>query len=168
MMGRETLIRAALATSLAWPESDEKSQVERITALSLGTVSNDLGAAIVHSEGSDVQSVRKVVLLVARKLNHKHSIVLNYGEKIATAAFREYLDCKCRCCGGRGNLYHEAQVVAACAACDATGVHRYSDVERENLLGGKVPKKYNIALDYIRDAMAGAVRGANKKLDSGR
>lgn len=165
-MSRETIIKSTIAGSLAWKETQEMP-VDRVTALAIGTLGNDLGAVIAHAEAMDVQSMRKVVLLVARRLNHSLRLERGFAERIAIAALREFIDSKCPVCGGRGALQHENQVVvASCTACDATGLHRYSDGERRAMLGSKLPRKgYDEAYRIIADSMASAVRGANTMLD---
>ncbi|HLP99199.1 MAG TPA: hypothetical protein VK149_12230 [Sideroxyarcus sp.] len=162
-MGREALAKAVVASSLGWDENQER-QIDRVTALGMATRKNELGAAIVHAEALDESSIRKVVLLVARHVTIKTGVTRSHAEKVTTAALQEHLKPRCRACGGIP--YIEARVAQCCPSCGGTGLHRYGNMERRNLCGGKYNEKaYEAALNEIRDRLGAAVCGANGRLE---
>jgi hypothetical protein len=162
-MGRESLNRAVVASSLGWTETEER-QVDRVTALGMATRTNHLGSAIIHAEAMDANSMRKVVLLVTRHIIKECRIARSHAERIAFSALQEHLRPRCRACGGIP--YLEARVSECCPACGGTGLHRYGNTERKNMCGGKYNEKaYEAALNEIRDRLSAAVRGADNRLD---
>ena len=70
-MGHEALNKAVSATSLAW--KTEESQVDRVTAIGMGSKNNELGAAIIHAESLDRRAIVQVINLVAHKLINRVS-----------------------------------------------------------------------------------------------
>ena len=162
-MGRESIVKSTVATSLGWDENLEK-QVDRVTALGMATRKNHLGSAIVHAEALDADSMRKVVLLVTRHIIKECRIARTHAERIAFSALQEHLKPRCRACGGIP--YLEARVAECCPACGGTGLHRYGNTERRNMCGGKYNEKaYEAALNEIRDRLSAAVRGAGDRLE---
>lgn len=163
-MGRETLIRSTMASSLEWDANQEQS-VDRVTAIAFSTKHNELGSLMLRVEAMDVQSLRKVTLIVTRELNHKHRITRGFAERMANAVLRECLHPHCVGCGGRKELHSEGEVVLTCSICGGTGLHRYTDQDRRNLVGSGYNKAvYAGALGYVMDALRMAVSGANNRL----
>jgi hypothetical protein len=164
MAGRESLVKSTCASSLVWDENTERA-VDRMTAIGMVARNNELGAAMLHAEALDAVALRKVVLLVVRHLHHTHRIARGFGEKIAIAVMREYMQPGCPTCGGQREIRNEGEAVHICAACGGTGVHRYTDSSREGMIGGRYNKAaYESALRQVRDAMAGVVSAANGRL----
>lgn len=166
-MSRETLIKATVTTSLGFDANVEaETAVDRIIAIACASRQNELGATILHAEGLDAPSLRKAVLIVARRLNRKCKITLDIGQCIALASLKELLNPHCPDCGGMAFHYHDGQVVKVCSTCNGSGLHRYTDTERANMAGlSKIPiKVYELAIADARDALANAVRLADSRL----
>lgn len=164
MAGREALVKATCARSLGWDDNEEKA-VDRMTAIGLAARKNELGAAMLHAESLDAEALRKVVLLVVRRLNHSHRISRGFGEKIAVAVLREYMNPHCPACGGKRETHIEGEAVIVCLHCEGLGLHRYTDASRAEMIGGRYNKTaYESALRYVRDAMVGMVSAANGRL----
>lgn len=160
-MGRETLIKATVAGSLEWDIHEQA--VDRITALALSR--NAIGSAMIHADGLDAQSLRKVVFLVVRKLNHRYRLNRGFGEKIVLAALKELMQPHCPTCNGKGEIHNEGEAVVGCQSCSGTGLHRYSDSVRAELIGGSLHgKAYSFAIASIRDAVSVTVLIANNRL----
>ena len=163
-MGREALIKSADAHNLAW--GDYEKPVDRVVAIAYAAKGNEIGALMLRVDAMDVQSLRKVILLVSRSLAHTYRINRRHGEKIAIAVIREHLHPGCVQCGGKGELYREEEVVVSCHVCAGTGLHRYSDTDRIALVGGRYnAKAYAAALQLVRDAVTRVVRVANNQLE---
>ena len=164
-MSRETIIRCTVATSLEWAPDGTERAVDRVTALGLGTIGNDLGSSVAHAEALDPAAIRNVILILSRNLTRTLHLNRGYAVKISVAALSEYMHLGCPTCGGLGNHFYEGKLVTSCTRCNGSGLHRHSDTERARNIGGKYPQKaYETALGMIRDAMAGAVSGTNKHL----
>lgn len=162
-MGHEALIKSTDAHNLEW--GDYEKPVDRVVAIAHAAKGNEIGALMLRAESLDALSMRKVILLVSRSLAHSHRINRSHGEKIAAAVIREHLHPGCHQCGGKGELYREAETVVACHICSGTGLHRYSDKERQGLVGVKYnAKAYAAALELVRDALSRVVRVANNQL----
>lgn len=162
-MGRESLIKSTDAHNLEW--GDYEKPVDRVVAIAYAAKGNEIGALMLRTEALDAPSMRKVILLVSRSLAHSHRINRHHGEKIAAAVILEHLHPGCHQCGGKGELYREAETVVSCHICSGTGLHRYTDIDRQYLVGAKYnAKSYAAALELVSDSLSRVVRVANSHL----
>lgn len=165
-MGHETLIKCTVAGSLEWDDNNERA-VDRVTAIGMSARRNELGAAMLHAEALDEAAMRKVILLVVRKLNHKHRIARGFANRIALAVLHETMCPGCIYCGGKGEI-QQGDMVTGCSVCNGTGWHRYTDADRSSLVGGAYNKvAYDAALAQVRDALSLIVRTARSHLTDG-
>ena len=163
-MGHEGLIKATISGSLAWDETQETS-IDRITAIGFAARNNEIGEAMLRVDALDAYALHKVILLIIRRLNHKHGIARGFGQKIAIATLHEYMRPNCIHCGGKGNVYRKSSVVTVCSHCDGTGLHRYSDSDRTSLIGGNFNQRaYEDAIAYVRDAVRAIVVDSGRRL----
>ena len=161
-MGKETMIKSTVASSLEWDENAERA-VDRVTAIALSARRNELGSVMLRVEALDDASLRKAVLLVARRLNHQFRITRGFAERMAVAAVQEYMQPGCITCGGTGSVTQG--VVMVCIRCDGSGFRRYSDADRRTMIGGSFNKKaYEDALQFVRDSVRSVVTGAGARL----
>ena len=117
-MSTQALIRAVVAESLQFDANAEAiSAIDRIIALGWATRGNELGAAMVHAQAHDTEALRRAVLLIARNLIRRFRLSRSAAEKVSIAAIFEYLNPACDHCGGIGEIFGAAQVVAVCPAC---------------------------------------------------
>lgn len=164
-MSRERLIRSLPPHSLAWHETYESS-IDRIAAIGLASRYNEMGEAMLRVDALDAKALNKVILLVVRRLSHRHLITLGFAKKIAFATLHEYMRPNCIYCGGKGEEHKKGQVIVACPVCDGSGLHRYSDKDRKSLVGcGFNTKVYEDALAYVREAVQTIVISTHKRLD---
>lgn len=136
-------IAAALYSGLDdAPERD--TPVTRIAAFSraprLGTLLWRLKYA------NDAAAHKPAMLIIASKL--PRHMTQTFRQKVATAALREWLHDSCRVCNGARELVTETLRIA-CTGCGGHGKHRYSDREREGLLGGPGVKMIAKAMSVI-------------------
>lgn len=172
-MKHESLIKSTFTGSLAWQEHQERA-VDRVTAIGFSgrsndarmTIQKDFGVTMLRVEAQDPAALRKVILLIVRRLNHKYRITRGFAEKIAFAVMHEYLRANCSACGGKAEIPQKGGVVLICPQCNGSGLHRYSDSDRSRLVGGGYNKAaYENALAYVRDALSDVIINANKRLD---
>jgi hypothetical protein len=164
-MGKETLVKATCTSSLAWDDNQERA-VDRMTAIGVAARRNELGAALLRVESLDESALRKVILLVTRRLNHRHRIARGFAEKMAGAILQEFLNPHCPACGGKREIHLDGHPVIACHACSGSGTRRYTDTARCSMVGGGYNKAaYEHGLGYVREAMAGMVSAANQLLE---
>ena len=102
-MGKEAMIKSTVASSLEWDENAERA-VDRVTAIALAARRNELGSAMLRVEALDDATLRKAVLLVARRLNHQFRIARDFAERMAVAAVQEYMQPGSVTCGGTGSV----------------------------------------------------------------
>lgn len=165
-MGHEGLIRATTASSLAWAENSEQA-VDRVTAIAIASKHNELGSLMLRVEAMDAHSLRRVILLITRKLNHKYRITRGHAEKIAQSALHECLQPHCSACGGRGELHSDGKTVMTCTHCGGSGLRRYTDTDRHAMVGAAINRQaYDSAMGYVRDSLRAVVSGANSRLTS--
>lgn len=163
-MGHERLIKASIAHSLAWLENEECC-VDRVTAIGFSSRYNEVGDMMLRVDALDADSLRKVILLVVRRLNHRHKIGREFAEKMAFASLHEYMRPNCIYCGGKGETHRKATVVTVCEYCNGSGLHRYSDRDRNALIGGRYNERaYEDALCFVRDAVRSVVVSADRRL----
>lgn len=152
-MGYERFIKSTIAHSLRWCDNDEGS-IDRITAIGFSTKKNEVGDAMLRVDALDASAARKVILLVVRRLHQRHKLTRGFAEKMALACLHEYMRPNCIYCGGKGEIHQESAPVTTCSSCNGTGLHRYSNGDRNALIGGGYSEKaYEDALSYVRDAV---------------
>lgn len=162
-MGREALVKSMIAGSLLWNDHEERP-IDRITAVAYAR-QNEVGAAMLRVEALDAAALRKVILLIVRRLNHKFHITRGFAERMAFAVLHEYYRPNCIFCGGKGEIHPKANIIQACPNCSGTGLHHYTDRDRVALVGGKYNQDaYENAMAYIRDSLAILVRDTNRRL----
>jgi len=77
----------------------------------------------------------------------------------------EYLRPQCLHCGGKGNHYQKGAAVRVCHFCQGSGLHHYSDSDRESLIGGKYNQRaYEEALAFLRDSIQTIVINTDRRL----
>jgi len=163
-MGKEGLICCTIASSLAWNENQEQA-VDRVMAISLSSKHNELGSLMLRTEAMDEQSTRKVILMIVRKLNHKYRITRGHAERMAVSLLQECLHPHCQSCGGRGELFNDGKSVLTCTHCVGSGLRRYTDTDRHNMVGGSFNRPaYEGALGFVRDSVRMVVSGARDRL----
>jgi predicted RNA-binding Zn-ribbon protein involved in translation (DUF1610 family) len=172
-MRHETLIKATFTGSLAWQEHEERA-VDRVTAIGFAgrgrdarmAAQKDFGVTMLRVEAQDPMAMRKIILLVVRRLNHKFRITRGFAEKIAFAVMHEYLRTNCPACGGKAEIRQKGGVTLICPQCNGSGLHRYSDMDRARLVGGGYNKAaHENALAYVRDSLNDVVVNINKRLE---
>lgn len=163
-MGHEMLIKSTVASSLAWNDNHEQA-VDRVVAVAIASKHNELGALMLRVEAFDAQSMRKVIALVVRQINRRYRITRGFSERIAQSALQECLHPHCTVCVGRGELHHNGEVVMVCIHCGGSGLKRYSDKDRREMVGSTFDKfAYEGALGYMRDALRMIVVSSNQRL----
>lgn len=163
-MSHEGLIRATMAQSLQWFENSECA-VDRVVAIAYSARKNELGAAMLRVEAMDAAALRKVILLLVRKLNHKHRITRGFAERIVLCVMHEVLHTGCINCGGKGEIHREAETTTICPVCSGSGLHRFTDGNRNAMIGGAYNKAvYDYALGMVRDSLRSVVAAANNRL----
>ena len=160
-MPLEALTKSTQASSLAWGQ-DERN-VDRIVALAMATTKNDIGSNIIRAMAFDHSATKKVILLIYKELQKKHKVTRTHGYNIIAAALIEFLRPTCKFCGGIP--YENASLVVVCPTCIGTGLHRYSDADREEMVGSRYnTRAYEIALSLIWDNLSRAVYHSNQLL----
>jgi len=163
-VSHERLIKTITAHSLEWDET-QQCTIERITAIGFAARNNEIGEAMLRVDALDAEALRKVILLVIRRLNHRHRIERGFAKRIAFATLHEYMRPNCIHCGGKGNVYKKASVVTVCSHCAGSGLHRYSDSDRASLIGGGFNHRaYEDAIAYVRDAVRAIVVDSDRRL----
>jgi len=110
----------------------EETGTDRIGALGL---SDPLGAALWRITGDhDARAVKVAIEILAHRLR-KAGDGRRLIAKLAEVALWEWLNDKCRKCGGRGFVIQEHDVRTACVKCNSTGIRRHADTERERSTG---------------------------------
>lgn len=164
-MGHESLIRSLTAHSLEWHDNMERT-IDRVTAIGFAARHNEIGEAMLRVDALDADALHKVILLIIRRLNHRHRIERGFAKKIAFATLHEFMRPNCIHCGGKGNVYRKGAAVTVCLHCQGSGLHRYSDKDRASLIGGNFNQRaYEDAISYVRDALKTVVVDCNKRLD---
>lgn len=164
-MGHQRLIQSFPPHSLEW--DFEERTIDRITAVGFASREEEAGEAMLRVDALDHVALKKVILLIIRKLNHKFKITRGFAQKIAYAAMHEYLRSNCIYCGGKGESFQKGRVVTECKECGGTGQHRYSNKDRAALIGTGSrynEKAYEEALTFVRDAVANIRRKAALRL----
>jgi len=165
-MGHERLIKAGIAHSLAWNDNEECC-VDRVTAIGFSSKCNEVGDAMLRVDALDADALRKVILLVVRRLNHRHRIERNFAKKLAFASLHEYMRPNCIYCGGKGETHRKGTLVTVCAYCNGSGLHRYADRDRVALIGGNYNQRaYEDALAYVRDVVRSIVVDSDRRLNA--
>lgn len=112
---------------------------------------------------------------------HKLGLTHETAHLVALQALREGRDATCRTCKGRKDAmgFHSVPDVkklagwregdgpvpmTLCPACDGTGKHRFSDREREQMVGADAPKAFSVAHSLISRAIDTLERKARKLL----
>jgi len=165
-MGRERLIKSVGAHSLTWKPTEEGA-VDRVTAIGFAAHRNEMGETMLRVNALDGSALKKAIFLVTRQLVHRTHLGRDFARKLAIAALHELLRPQCIYCNGRGQQFQKSSVVRVCHYCQGTGLHRYSDTERELLIGGA--GKYNEcayekALSFARDSLRTIVINADRRL----
>jgi hypothetical protein len=167
-MGQERLIKATIAHSLEWVETEEGS-VDRVTAIGFSARNNEVGDAMLRVDALDAVALRKVIFLIVRRLNHRHRMDRGYAQRLAIAVLHEFMRPNCIYCGGKGETHQKGAVVTICSHCNGSGLHRYSDSDRMALVRGAGSqfnhRAYEDALTYVRDAVRGIVVASDRRLD---
>ncbi len=166
-MGQERLIKSVMAESLMWAETEERP-VDRIAAIGLCMKHSRyvaVGDAMLRVDALDGQALRKVVLLVIRRLNKRYKVERGFAQRIAIATLHELLRTNCIHCGGKGVVHVKGSLSVTCTQCDGTGLHRYTDRDRQALVRGNYKREaYEDALNYLRDSVVAVVSASNRRL----
>jgi hypothetical protein len=152
----ETLTRA-VATSDLGMEAEVVHDVDRVAAMGLGA-KGDLGSLVFRfARAEQPQWGRRIVLVLANRIIRRHAIGRQMAEKIAAVALLEFARPHCRSCGGaRETMVGEVKQV--CTACGGSGVERYTNAERRDLIGAYGKRVDDAMADCHRDltnALAG-------------
>ncbi len=131
--------RAALAVcadDLAWSELGVRP-VDCVAALS---AASGLGSDILRAKDYDAFALKRAVLQLTAKAmveGRKRRLPLSraQAQAFAVLALQEILHPQCRQCNGAAVIVAERAVRHICPKCGGTGIHRYSDAERERLAG---------------------------------
>lgn len=144
---REALAHA-LHSSLEWDDSEHERAIDKVTAFSY---SDRLGTMLWRFRDSNDRTVHKtIILLLAKQLEKQLPSQFNRGKviKIAGQALKEWSLTNCRTCYGSGEIM-AGELKVVCRVCGGSGVKRYSDRERERVMGGHHPKHMKYLLDVI-------------------
>jgi hypothetical protein len=92
--------------------------------------SDALGAALWRvTADMDVGALIQSAVLLARRVRRGRES-WDAVQRMCGLVVREWLECQCSKCGGRGYMTTEAQVQHACTLCEGSGRRRHSDAER--------------------------------------
>ena len=145
-MTRESFARAVSARDLG--EHPHLAPVDHLHAMA--TTSN-LGRALNRLRGEDNSVAPAVVALVAGKLakSGKGRTIRRYSralaDLVAKQALAEWLDPHCRTChGARELIAGDSRII--CQSCAGTGVHRYTQAQRNEAIGSQHARHIPAAL----------------------
>ena len=126
----ERLSSACVATDLKSVEEKIKP-VEHVAALSGATA---IGADMFRARNYDVDSLRRAILLLARKVRNELHLGMGPAQQLSTAAIMEVMHWQCRICNGASEQRIDG-LRKVCSTCGGTGVHWWSDKERAKASG---------------------------------
>lgn len=143
---RETLGAAFESSDLSTKPGE--SDVDRIAAMGLVT---RLGSKLWRLKyGNDPKAFKTAYLLLAKRLGWRDTLLV----RLCDLAVREWCLPMCGTCHGAKEII-EGDLRIVCAECEGIGVKRYTDRERERLLGipprawEKWAKKYEKAQEAL-------------------
>lgn len=164
-MGHEALIKCTSATTLKW-DINQVRQIDHVMAVAIATKNNEVGGLMLRIEALDVHSLRGLMLILAKDLKRRHKLTLGFSWAISNSVIKELLHPGCTKCGGKGEIHRESEAVIICPHCNGTGLHRYADKERTDMIGGRYNRDaYEYALNYVRNSLGAAVRCSNGMIE---
>ena len=167
-MKQERFIKCVMTHSMHWSNTEERP-VDRVAAIGMVTRHNEeimIGEKMLRVDALDADSLRSVILKTSRRLNHRHRINWAFAKKMTFAVLHELLRQNCIHCGGQGNIHQKGSVTVTCSHCAGSGLHFYTNGDREALIGNKYNQKaYEDALNYLRDSVYEIVRRSEKRLE---
>jgi hypothetical protein len=167
-------LREQVAASInAWdlsPSALRETNVDRLGALAF---SDPLGGALWALKwGNDARAYPRVFVLLVHA-SRRICGDLSMRGRLSAVAIEEWLDDKCRNCGGRGIIgnRYAGDLARPCLVCDGTGGLQASELWRANRLGierstyRKWERRYNEVQGLIVDAEARAVEEVRRQLE---
>ena len=153
-MSNESFARAENSNDLGF-EAGVVHDIDRVVALAGG---NELGGLLFRiREAGQPQWTRRVVLILASRIVHRHRIGRQLAERTAAVALEEFVFPHCRVCGGARELVGE-KLRVICHACQGSGRHRYGDGYRKARIGA-YGRNFDLAIAGAHFAMANALAG---------
>lgn len=180
-MSLEALARC-MSGSLTY-DSEHENDLDRLTALAMGSVTSDRRSAresLLNSLG-----VSLLALKMSRRTDLFNRVVMDLKDclrwrlktmsqkdrlKVAKVSVVEWVEDVCQTCNGARHVFDFNGVKTPCLVCAASGKRRYSDAERASALGVDNPDKWQRAMGIghfqISFAVGCAARNAYAKLGS--
>lgn len=147
----------AVATSDMELDPGHVKDADRVAAMGLGA-KGELGSLVFRfARAEQPQWGRRIVLILARRVAHRHRIGRELAEKVATCALLEFAKPHCRACGGAGETLVD-EVKVTCSRCGGSRVERYGNAERREAIGAYGKRIDDALADCHRD-LANALDG---------
>lgn len=151
--------RLALAVGdddLEWSEIRTQA-VDHVAALS---GASSLGSDIMRAKDHDAHALRRALhklVAMSVKTGRRNKLPMSNAQAkaLALVALQELIWPQCRTCNG-ARVVMVDQLKIECDSCESTGIHRYSDRERERLAGlkrgdfSKWATRYQLVLGIAR------------------
>jgi hypothetical protein len=157
--------RAVNSRNLSWSES-RVSDVDVLAAR--GMSGSPLGANLYRLKyGCDRSAYQTCFAQLRLKFIHRRQ---RLPDAFLHAALHEFLDNRCRACGGHSTLQIDVDEFAACGACNSTGIQRHPDAERARACSVKLAawrrheRDYLDVLDSIESALTSHQGGMSRLL----
>lgn len=180
-MSLEALARS-MSGNLTY-DSEHENDLDRLTALAMGSVESDRRSAresLLNSLGRSLIALKvsgRTDLFNRSVIDLKDSLkwrLLKSSQRdrlrVAKVVIQEWVDDTCRQCNGAKSVFDHNGVKMGCLVCAGTGKHRYSDQERAESLGVDAPDKWSRAIGIghfqVSFAVDYAKRNAYEKLGS--
>lgn len=151
----------ALSGNLTW--SEEERAIDRLTALSLGSIGpgreshlNSLGVSLIafkhaHRPDCHVHAVKQLGQALAwRRVKSRGAV--------AKTAVQEWVIDQCPNCSGAREIADTNGVMRPCLPCGQTGKRRYGDDERKGIPGKAMQEAHHLIALAISVAVRGAIR----------
>lgn len=159
-MNREQLARATTSSDLRWDDAREKD-IDTITALGIIQLRDSrmlrLGRLLILLRGyeetksktdlrdrmvSDREDAKALLSVLIHTEGTRKDKKMSRAAvfRTANAAYIEFVFDRCHQCRGAGSIVREEGGNLTCDACNGTGKHRFSDLERSLNIGCPVEK----------------------------
>lgn len=164
------MTKATTACTLKWV-AHEEMPIDRVAAIGFALrymtdkQAAELADNMIRVDALSAQALREVIELTKSMLNHKYRITRSFAERLVLAVLYEIMRPNCVHCGGTGEKYAKHTATQLCEYCNGSGVHCYSDADRQVLVGRKYNQRaYEDTLTYVKDSLAELHTRAQKRL----
>jgi hypothetical protein len=156
----------ALFSSDLTPYFEEECDVDRITALGHARKS---GVPLLKLRlGATIDAPRVVMRAATMLKKRMPQIAPQHRGKLAAWAVHEFIHGACAHCGGAGVRIGDRNVAKSCQPCNASGMRRFSDGERESGTGLRMNMRNNRAFmvlgDWLHMQFHGAIKDVHRAL----